>query len=117
MHCMGFLPPHSCLDIPGKAEELRPCIPTVPQSYSRFWAIPVLGLLVKWVILIPHFLVLGVLGLVVGILQFVLWVPVLFAGQFPQWGYGFVAGCVRWNTRVMAYALGVTDQYPPFALD
>jgi hypothetical protein len=86
-------------------------------GYSRLWAIPAAGLFVKLVILIPHFLILYILGLAVAVLQWVLWIPVLFTGRFPAWGYGLVAGHVRWYTRVTAYILGVTDQYPPFALN
>ena len=48
--------------------------------------------------------------------QLFLWIPVLFGGHYPKWGYGFVGGYVRWTTRVTAYHFGLTDAYPPFTL-
>lgn len=86
-----------------------------PNAHAgRFWAIPVLGFLVKAIILIPHYIALLVLSLVVGLVQSVVWVPVLVAGRYPGWAYSLTAGTIRWGVRVQAYTLGLTDQYPPF---
>jgi hypothetical protein len=87
-----------------------------PPSNNRFFAVPLLGILVKEIILIPHFIVLYVLSLIVGILQYVLWIPVLFGGKYPDFGYQFVGGTLRWGARVFSYLLGLTDKYPPFQL-
>jgi Domain of unknown function (DUF4389) len=92
---------------------VRVTIPAQP-AYSRAWAIPVAGLLVKVVLLIPHFIILRILQFVVGALQLVLWIPVLFKGNYPTWGYQLVGGYIRWSARVTSYLLGLTDQYPPF---
>src|SRR5437588_788540 len=86
-----------------------------PASVNRLWAVPVLGIFVKWIILIPHFIILYVLGIVVGICQLVIWIPVLFAGAYPGWAYPLVSGYVLWQMRVYGYLLGLTDSYPPFA--
>jgi hypothetical protein len=86
-----------------------------PASSSRFFAIPVVGAFVKFIILIPHLIVLYVLGIVVGLCMLVIWVPVLFAGQYPQWGFQLVAGTTLWTMRVYAYLAGLTDSYPPFS--
>ena len=76
-----------------------------PVSVNRFWAIPIVGFFVKLIILIPHFIMLYVLGIVVGICQLVIWIPVLFAGSYPRWAYQLVSGYVLWTTRVNAYLL------------
>jgi hypothetical protein len=68
------------------------------------------------VLLIPHLFVLALLGFAVALTQFFLWVPVLFGGVYPKWGYAFVGGYLRWSLRVMAYFYGLTDRYPPFRL-
>lgn len=86
------------------------------QTYSKFWAIPVVGICVKYIMLIPHLVILYVLGLVVAAVQLVTWIPVLFGGRYPVWGYQLVGGWIRWSARVMAYMLGLTDHYPPFSL-
>jgi hypothetical protein len=42
---------------------------------------------------------------------------ILVSARFPSGMFGFVAGFVRWQTRVNGYALGLTDRYPPFSLE
>ena len=86
-----------------------------PESSSRFWAIPIIGIFVKFIILIPHFIVLYVLGFVVALCQLVIWIPVLFTGEYPSWAYQLVSGYVLWYTRVYSYLLGLIDAYPPFS--
>src|SRR5579872_5895464 len=90
---------------------------TRPPSSSRFWAIPLIGFIVKEIILIPHLIVLYVLGLVVGVCQLVIWIPVLFGGQYPDWAYGLNAGYIRWFTRIGLFFLGLNDSYPAFAME
>jgi hypothetical protein len=86
-----------------------------PTSSSRFFAVPVIGICVKYIILIPHFIVLYVLSLVVSLFQLVTWAPVLFTGQYPEWAFPLVSGTTLWTMRVYAYLLGLTDSYPPFS--
>ena len=89
---------------------------TVPAEHNRLWAVPVLGIVVKLIILIPHLILLYVLGIVATVLALVTWIPVLFGGHYPSWGYEIIGGYLRWNTRATAYLFGLTDQYPPFRL-
>jgi hypothetical protein len=107
-------PSFSLEDQPGDGDAMVVFEPQ--QTYSKFWAIPIVGISVKYIILIPHLIILNVLGLVVALLQLVTWIPVLFGGKYPLWGYQLVGGTIRWSARVMAYGLGLTDQYPPFSL-
>jgi hypothetical protein len=72
--------------------------------------------LLRAVFLIPHFVVLYVIGAVVAVLQLGLWVPVLMTGNYPDVGHSFVGGYIRWSIRVYSYFLGLTDAYPPFRL-
>src|SRR3990172_10107901 len=85
-----------------------------PETSGRFWAIPFVGIVIKIIILIPHVILLYIMGLVVGILQLMLWIPVLFAGRYPDWGFGLVSGTIRAYVRIASYILGLTDVYPPF---
>jgi len=86
-----------------------------PESSSRFWAIPIVGILVKYIILIPHFIVLYALSIAVAACQLVIWAWVLFGGIYPSWAYTLVGGTILWTTRVYGFALGLTDRYPPFS--
>ena len=73
--------------------------------------------LIKWLLAIPHYIVLALLGIVVVLVTIVAWFAILFTGSYPRGMFDFVVGVGRWWTRVWAYAfLLVTDVYPPFSL-
>jgi len=73
--------------------------------------------LVKWLLAIPHYLVLIVLSLGAFLAVVVAWFSILATGRYPQALFDFVVGVMRWWLRVEAYAfLLVTDRYPPFSL-
>ena len=82
--------------------------PDVEQDLNRW--LP----LVKWLLAIPHYIVLAVLA--IGAI-FIAWFAVLFTGRYPRGLFDYVVGVGRWALRVQAYAtLLVTDRYPPFSL-
>jgi hypothetical protein len=73
--------------------------------------------LVKWLLAIPHIIVLVFLNIAAVVAVIVSWVAILFTGRYPRGLFDFVEGVMRWNNRVVAYALVlVTDDYPPFRL-
>ena len=73
--------------------------------------------LVKWLLAIPHFLILIVLFVAAVFSVVVAWFAILFTGRYPRALFDFVVGVSRWWLRVQAYAfLLVTDRYPPFSL-
>ena len=73
--------------------------------------------LVKWLLAIPHFLVLIVLTIGAVFAVIAAWVAILFTARYPRGLFDYVVGVGRWWLRVEAYAfLLVTDRYPPFSL-
>jgi Domain of unknown function (DUF4389) len=73
--------------------------------------------LVKWFLAIPHYVVLFFLDLAAVVAVIVTWFAILFTGRYPKGIFDFVEGVIRWNNRVVAYAITlVTDRYPPFSL-
>jgi hypothetical protein len=73
--------------------------------------------LVKWLLAIPHFVVLLFLGIAAAFAVIFAWFVILFTGRYPRGIFDFVEGVLRWGLRVEAYAmLLVTDRYPPFRL-
>ncbi len=73
--------------------------------------------LVKWLLAIPHYLVLAVLWLAAIAAVVMAWFAILFTGRYPRGVFDYVVGVARWTLRVGAYAfLLVTDQYPSFSL-
>ncbi len=74
--------------------------------------------LVKWLLAIPHYVVLFCLGIAALASIVVAWFAIMFTGRYPRGLFEFVVGVMRWTNRVNAYAFTlVTDQYPPFSLD
>ncbi len=74
--------------------------------------------LAKWFLAIPHYAVLVVLNLAAVLAVVAAWFAILVTGRYPRGLFGFVEGVIRWNDRVIGYALTlVTDEYPPFRLD
>ena len=66
---------------------------------------------------IPQVIVLYILGIAADIVAIIGWFGALFTGRLPQFAAEFLSGVLRWQARVNAYTLLLTDQYPPFALD
>jgi hypothetical protein len=74
--------------------------------------------LVKWLLVLPHVLILAVLLVAAAVCTVIAWLAILLTGRYPRGLFDFVVGVLRWVLRVEAYALLLlTDRYPPFSLD
>jgi hypothetical protein len=74
--------------------------------------------LVKWFLLIPHWIVIFFLGIAAFVCAIIAWFAILFTGRYPKGLFEFIVGVLRWGLRMQAYAiLLVTDKYPPFTLE
>ncbi len=85
--------------------------PNVETDLNRWYP------LVKWLLAIPHYIVLAFLSIAAFFVVILAWFAILVTGQYPRALFDFIVGVSRWWLRVGAYAvLMVTDQYPPFSL-
>ena len=86
--------------------------PDVPQDLNRW--LP----LVKWILAVPHYIVLVVLIIIALVVVIISWFAILFTGRYPRDMFNFIEGVMRWGLRVTAYAfIMTTDRYPPFRLN
>lgn len=85
--------------------------PDVPVELNRFLPI------VKWLLAIPHYIVLFFLDIGVVLAIIAAWFAIVFTGRYPRVLFDYVEGVIRWQNRVVGYAVTlVTDRYPPFRL-
>jgi hypothetical protein len=73
--------------------------------------------LYKWILAIPHFIILYFLGIIAFFAVIYAGIMVLVNGKYPEGVYKFVVGVQRWSLRATTYAFFMHDQYPPFSMD
>jgi hypothetical protein len=72
---------------------------------------------VKWLLALPHLIILAFLEIAAYIVVFIAFFAILFTGRYPRGMFDFVTGVLRWHVRVYAYSYWLTtDRYPPFTL-
>ena len=81
-----------------------------PEAPNR-WLI-----LVRWLLAVPHLIVLYFLGIIISVIWVVSFFTILIGRTYPESLYKFAVGTLRWNQNVMAYVL-VRDAYPPFSMN
>lgn len=82
-----------------------------PQELSR-WLI-----FVKWLLSIPHYIILYFLGIALFVVAFIAFFAILFTKRYPRSLFNFVVGVNRWNANYYAYLLLLRDEYPPFTME
>ena len=76
-----------------------------------------LSILLRAILIIPHVIIVSLLGIAVGIVIALAWFAIVFAGRFPAALLRFTIGYSRWAARANAYGSLLTGAYPPFSMD
>lgn len=71
----------------------------------------------RYILAIPHMIIVQVLGYVAYVCAFIAWIAALITGSVPPGLHNLMAGYLRWYSRMYAYMLLLTDEYPPFAMN
>jgi hypothetical protein len=109
--CIALLTDRYPSTVEEQAVHLELDYPDVERDLNRW--LP----LVKWLLAIPHYIVLAFLWLGVVFVWIIAWFAILITGRYPRALFDYVVGVGRWSLRVHAYALLLlTDRYPPFSL-
>lgn len=73
--------------------------------------------LLRIILVIPHAIVLGLLGIAFAVVWLIAVISILINGTYPDWAFNFIRGYLCWNARVFAYMASLVDEYPPFSFD
>ena len=101
-------PPFSTGDDPSYPIRVRYAY---PEGGIARWRVFLQGFMA-----IPHYIALAFVGIGVWFALIIAWFSILFTRTYPPGIFGFVLGAQRWGTRVVAYSLLMTEEYPPFSL-
>jgi hypothetical protein len=93
---------------PGAMEPVRYEVEHA-ESLSR------LLIFVKWILVIPHLIVIAVLGFVAYVFTIIAFFTILFTQKYPEGLHKFVVGMFRWQANANAYSMLLRDEYPPFS--
>jgi hypothetical protein len=108
-------PPSASISVPDPAGPPSPDYPVrieiaYPAELNRW--LP----LVKWLLVIPHLIVLTFVGIGAFFVAVFAFFAVLFTGRWPRGAFDYMVGTFRWAYRVFAYFHLMVDAYPPFSL-
>jgi Domain of unknown function (DUF4389) len=85
-------------------------------AINRWWGIPLFGLLVRVLVVLPQIIVLSLLWTAVALTWLVLWIPILASGRYPEWAVHFYQFALLYTARVGAYVMFLPVPYPPIWL-
>jgi hypothetical protein len=98
-------------------------VPVPPSSYPVTFDVEYPGelsrwlIFVKWLLAIPHYIILYFLQIAQFVVLFIAFFAILFTKKYPRGMFDFFVGVNRWNANYTAYILLLRDEYPPFSMD
>jgi hypothetical protein len=100
---------------PGPSKPINVQMTLDSLEINRLWGIPGFNWLFRFIVLIPHIIVVSILGTIAVVLVLIVWIPILAAGRYPDWAASYFGMTLRYATRMTAYFLFLPVPYPPIA--
>src|SRR5690242_18070054 len=72
---------------------------------------------VKWILAIPHYLIIYALDIVFRIISLIAFFAIIFAGAYPRGLFDFAVNTQRWRMNLVGYVTLIRDEYPPFSFE
>jgi hypothetical protein len=88
-------------------------VSTGDRSINRLWGIPLLGLLARIIVVVPHIVILAALQVAMWLVGLLLWMPILINGRYAEPAMKMVGMCLRYRARVAGYVGFLPVPYPP----
>ena len=85
-----------------------------PKQPNRLLALPLVGGIFRLAVLVPFFIFLFVIGLLVLLVYWLTWIPVLLIGKYPEGLFNLMVYVQRLQLKLSAYTFGLSDRYPLF---
>jgi hypothetical protein len=101
----------------GPSEPVLLQLNIADNSINRWWGIPFVGIFVRFVVAIPHLIILSVLAIVLYIVVLIVWIPILVMGRYPDWAASFAKMFMGYAARVTAWLVFLPVPYPPFSFE
>ncbi len=112
---VGFLMPGGYPQLePGASPPVAVEFDIQSLDINRWWGVPIFGLLVRAIIVLPQLIILAFTAMLVGLSLVILWIPILISGRYPGWAVSLYGSFLRFSVRVTAYLLLLPVPYPPF---
>ena len=102
----------------GSSPVVKPNLPYAVRLDADYYPQPPnrLTTFFRWLLVIPQVVVLVFVGVAAFVVAVIAFFATVFTGRYPRGMFDFLTGAIRWGARVSAYALLLTDRYPPFSL-
>jgi len=84
----------------------------LPRQPNRLLAVPLVSGIFRFAVLVPFFIFLFVIGLLVLLVYWVTWIPVLLIGKYPEGLFSLMVFALRFQLKLSAYTFGLSDRYP-----
>jgi hypothetical protein len=100
---------------PGPSKPINVQMTLDSLEINRLWGIPGFNWLFRFIVLIPHIVIVSILWTIAALLVLVVWIPILATGRYPDWAASFFGMTLRYTTRMAAYFLFLPVPYQPIA--